>query len=397
MAILRRESKRTGKVSWQVMVDTRDPVTGKRKRHTIDTFRLKGAAQAAERKAIDAIQRGEFQTVQPPPPKVWTVAELVTQWLTERKATVSANTHSQYASAFAKHVKPALGDMDVTTVTRVDIKAMVRAWHSNGLGAQLQHRSLLVLRCALDEAVEDGALAANPATGITLPSPKPRRDLPQWTREQVRAFLAEGERDQLGVFWNLTAIEGMRRAEALALRWRDLHWNDDESECRAVIVQTVIPDASRGGAALIQSKAKTRGSQRTVILAGSTVAALRRHRDRQAFQRRELANLWPDGLNLIVTDAMGSVVRPDAVRRHRLAVIAAAGVPDPGTHGLRHHAATAMLRAGVSPAIVAQKIGHSDIGLTVNTYGHFLASDQGAANVALEELLADPATGTDDR
>lgn len=397
MSVERRESKKTGRVSWQVRVDQREPITGQRKRHVVGTYRLRSAALAAERKAIDAIQAGTFQPEPVKPVKVWTVTATVEAWLVGRKATVSPNTASQYMSAWERHVKPVIGDRDVTTLTRADIKGLVRAWQDANLGAQLQHRSLLVVRCALDEAVEDGILAANAAVGIRLPSPKKRRDLPHWTPADLRRFLAEGEHDQLGVFWHFAAVEGFRRAEALALRWSDLHWSADDTVCAASIVCTVVPDMSNGGAPIVQSKAKTKGSQRTVTLTRPTVEALKRHRDRQTFRRRELGDLWPDGLDLIVTDELGGVVRPDAVKRHRLTVVAAAGVPDLGTHGLRHHAITAMLRAGVSPAIVAQKAGHADVGLTYGTYGHLIPSDQATANAALEALLAEPpATGTDD-
>jgi len=321
---------------------------------------------------------------------------VVDGWLAGRKATVTANTVSRYESAYRLHLKAALGDRDITMLTRADVRAAVRAWQAAGMGAQLQNRVALVLRCALDEAVEDGILAANPAAGITLPSPKKRRDIPHWTPDHLRAFLAGGEHDQFGVFWYFTALEGMRRAEGLALRWSDLHWSADEADCRATIVQTVVPDMANGGAPLVQARAKTKGSQRTVTLTRPTVEALKRHRDRQAFQRQKLADVWPADLDLIVTNELGGVVRPDAVKGHRLAVVAGTGVPDPGTHGLRHHAATAMLRAGVSAAIVAHKIGHGDITLTVNTYGHLMPTDQAAVNQALEAFLAQPArTGTE--
>ena len=384
------DKKRT--VGYTVTVSAPNPTgRGRGTRHTIGTYRLKDDAEAAERAAKGEIQRGSFQPAPPEPAapaKVWTVADVVAGWLAGRKATVSANTHSQYESAYRLHVRDALGDRDITTLSRADVKAALRTWQEAGMGAQLQNRAMLVLRCALDESVDDGILAANPAAGIKLPSPRSRRDIPHWRPEHLRAFLGAGERDQLGVFWAFAALEGLRRAEALGLRWSDLHWSPDETGCRATIVQTVVPNSAHGGAPLVQPKPKTRGSQRTVTLTAPTVAALKRHRDRQAFQRRDRGDVWPDGLDLIVTNELGDVVRPDAVRRHRLAVIAASGVPDPGTHGLRHLAATAMLRAGVSPAIVAAKIGHADIGLTVGTYGHLLPSDQSTANDALEAFFA---------
>ena len=381
---------------YQASVSVYDPKVGKTIRRVVGTFRRSGDAHRAERAAKVAVENGRFELEQSTPTKVSTVADCVSTWLAGKRATVSANTASQYESAWRLHLEPALGDRDITRLSRVDVKAALRTWQQAGMKAQLQNRVMLVLRGALDEALENGLVAVNPATGITLPSTKKRRDIPHWTPAHLRAFLAEGEQDQLGVFWHFTALEGMRRAEGLALRWSDLHWSADDAAARATIVQTIVPDASNGGAPLVQPRAKTKGSQRTVTLSAPTVAALKRHRDRQAFQRQKLGDVWPVDYDLIVTNDLGGPVRPDSVRTHRLAVVGRAGVPDPGTHGLRHHAATAMLRAGVSPAIVAQKIGHSDISLTVGTYGHLVPADQAPANAALESLLAEALpTGTE--
>ncbi len=406
--IVERESKAKGKggkpaTRYMVRVYVPDPSTGKRAWDTVGTFTRKGDAERAERKATLEVENGAYVTraerkrlsESSVAPRVWTVAAVVTGWLTGRKVHVTSNTYAGYEGAWRLHVRPSIGDMDVTALTRADVKDLVRTWQAGGMGAQLQNRSLLVLRSALDEAVEDGILAANPAAGIRLPSPKSRRDLPVWTPDHLGQFLDAGERDQLGVFWHLTALEGFRRAEALGLRWGDLHWNADETACTATVVQTVVPDLANGGAPLIQPRAKTAGSQRSVTLTGATVAALRRHRDRQAFRRRDLADIWPDH-DLIVTNELGGVVRPDSVARHRRAVMEAAKVPAISTHDLRHLAATTMLRGGASLAIVAQKIGHTDTSTTFGTYGHLTAEDQGAATRAVEAFLARATrTGTD--
>jgi integrase len=77
-----------------------------------------------------------------------------------------------------------------------------------------------------------------------------------------------------------------------------------------------------------------------------------------------------------------------AITRQCTATSKRSGVPFATTHGLRHMAATLMLQAGTSPALVASKIGHKDIGLTVNTYGHIKAQDHSSANAAVEAYLA---------
>lgn len=378
-----------GKTTYMVRVNGVEPVSKRRLRKVVGTYRRKRDAERAEQKALVDIRAGTFEWAKPEPTRLWTVSAAVEGWLTGRKPMVADNTYSTYESAYRLHLRDAIGFRDVTALTRADVKILVRTWQDAGMGEQLQNRSMLVLRCALDEAVEDGILTANPATGIRLPSPKKRRDLPVWTPEHLRGFLAVGERDQLGAFWHLTALEGMRRAEALGLRWGDLHWSADESRCTATIVQTTVANMAEGGAALVQPRAKTRGSQRTISLTTSTVEALKRHRDRQSFRKQALAEMW-GAHDLIVTNEIGGVVRPDAVDRHRVAVMTEAQVPVIRTHDLRHHAATTMLRAGISPAIVAAKIGHTDIGLTVDTYGHLVPEDQAEANAAVEAFLATP-------
>lgn len=392
MAVNKRTTK-DGKSTYTVQVMIPNPAGGRGTRHTVGTYRTMKQARVAERKAQDGIAAGTFTVEPPPAPRVWTVAQVVSGWLAGRKPHVSSNTISTYESAYRLHLEGAIGGRDVTTMTRADVKELVRGWEGAGMGAQLQNRSILVLRCALDEAVEDGILTANPATGVRLPSPKKRRDLPVWTSAHLRAFLTSADDDQLGVFWYLTVLEGFRRGEGLGLRWGDLHWSADESSCTATIVQTTVAEMANGGAALVQGRAKTRGSQRTVTLTTATVDALKRHRDRQAFERRKLVDVWGTH-DLIVTNEIGGVVRPDAVSRHRVVVMAAAGVPIIGTHDLRHLAATTMLRAGISPAIVAAKIGHTDISLTVGTYGHLVPEDQAEANAAVEAFLATPSNAS---
>jgi integrase len=251
------------------------------------------------------------------------------------------------------------------------------------MGAQLLKRCVMILHGALANAVRRGLIPFNPAEGIEKPSARGRRHRLIWTDEQIGAFLAAAEEDRLAPLWFLTLLEGMRRAEALGLRWSDIHWGEDDSTAVAIISQTIVPDLTAGGRALIQDRAKTKSSQRTVLLTSPTVAMLRFHWRRQQEERNSIPELWPDH-DLIVTTSIGTPITPSSVKRFRQQLIAKAGVPPVSTHGLRHMAATLMLRAGVSPALVASKLGHTDIGTTVDAYGHLIATDQIAANLALE-------------
>jgi integrase len=398
MAISRRKD-RAGKITgYQVVVSVPDPLTGKTVRHTLDTYRLWRDADKAERKAKDEIQRGTFTLIPPEPVQVLTVADVVDVWYQTKRGTIQSNSANGYESVIRLHLLPALGMIPVLELTHDDVQRQVNRWRAAGMGAQLIHRCMLVLRASLARQVKTGKLPFNVAIEIEKPSVRKRRALTIWTPNQMTAFLEAVQSNVLFPFWHLTLLEGMRRSEALGLRWSDVRWNADETAATAHIVQTVIPDHEHGGKALIQARTKTNTSARSVVLTAGTIAALKVHRDRQRFQKLKLVDVWGDH-DLIVTNAIGGVVNPSVVKTNRIRLMEAAGVPQVTTHDLRHFAATVMLTAGTAPVIVAQKIGHSSVATTADIYGHVMPSDQSSANDAMAAYLARAtakATGTDD-
>lgn len=385
MAVSKRTTK-DGKATYTVQATVPNPAGGRGQRVTIGTYRTMKQARAAERKAQDDIAAGIFTLTPPEPPKVTSVADAVDIWFQTKRGSITANSATGYESAIRLHIVPALGSGDVAALTHDDVQGQVNAWRDVEMGPRLLQRCVMILRAALARHVKIGTIPYNPADGIEKPSARTRKHFTIWTPEQTIVFLREAERDRLAPFWFLALLEGLRRGEALGLRWRDIGWNADETRAVATIMQTVVPDLANGGAAMIQPRAKTKGSQRTIALTAPTVSALKAHRDRQAFERRKLADIWPDH-DLIVTTSIGTAVTPSSIKRHLSALCTRAGVPPVTTHGLRHQAATVMLQAGISPALVALKLGHADIGTTVDRYGHLSVGDQTAANAAMEAFL----------
>lgn len=367
-------------------------------RQNIGTYPTEVKAKRAEREARNQIDRGTFipptelrKQAAPEPdelPRIPTVADAVTLWLDTKRNTLQPNTVTIYQSAIRLHILPALAERDIRELTHDDVQRQVNAWRDSGMGARLLGRCVVLLKSALERQVRAGVIPHNPVSGVEKPSARTRKPMTIWDHQQIDAFLNVAMHDdRYAPLWALTLLEGMRRGEALGLRWRDLHWNADETECVATITQTVVADLVKGGAALMQDRAKTKSSRRSVQLTPTTIEILKAHRDRQRFERQRLADLW-GAHDLIVTTGIGTPVTPSTIKRNQRALMTAAGVPAITTHGLRHQAATIMLRAGVSPALVAQKLGHSDISTTVDLYGHLTVSDQTAANAAIEAMVA---------
>ena len=265
------------------------------------------------------------------------------------------------------------------------IQRAVNTWAGAGMGARLVHRNISVLKQALAQAVKGRLIHSNPTDEIEKPSITKKRALIVWNADQTAAFLDASVSDLLSPVWHLLTLEGMRRGEALGLRWSDLHWHTDR--VTAHIQQTVIPDVSNKGKAIVQQRTKTQAGARTVELTPSTAKALEAHRDRQRFARQSAGQAWEE-TGLIVTTSRGTPVNPSSIKRNQKGIMQRAGVPEITTHDLRHTAATQMILAGVPVVIVSQKLGHAAVSITLDLYAHVLPSDQSQANAAMEALLA---------
>ena len=159
----------------------------------------------------------------------------------------------------------------------------------------------------------------------------------------------------------LIASTGLRKGEALALRW-------DRVDLGAGTLK-VAATLGRIGDRLVISEPKTARSRRTVPLSPASVAMLRKHRTEQKAERLRAGNQWTDS-GLVFTTELGGPVDPRNLLRVIEAAAKTAGVEGVGVHTLRHSAAVAWLEAGVHIKAVADLLGHSSIAITGDMYGH---------------------------
>ena len=197
-------------------------------------------------------------------------------------------------------------------------------------------------------------LLHNPVRDATPPRVTSKR-FDHWSAQEAARFLDAAQHDSLSPLWDLLLREGMRRGEALGLRWQDVNWQRGTVH----IQQTVVPDKSNRGAALIQSRTKTAAGSRSVRLSSESLAALKAHRIRQ-YERRLKATAWR-GNDLIISTADGGPINPNNVTRSFNAIVKAAGVRRIRIHEMRHTTATLLLLGGVPAEVVSEKLGHAGI------------------------------------
>lgn len=232
------------------------------------------------------------------------------------------------------------------------------------------------LHSALSSAVKQHLIPYNPCQGIELEE-RHRPPAQVWTPEVVGAFLehAEDAEDRLAVLYRLVLLRGLRRGEAVALRWRDVDLDGGFLEVRESAVDVA--------GTVVVGRPKSRAGERVVSLDAGTVEALRAHRKRQAAERLAWGEAYHDK-DLVFAREDGSMERPDRVSRHFKQLASAAGLPPIKLHGGRHTAASLALEAGVALKTVSDQLGHSTTSITADLYTHVskVVRDDAAERVA---------------
>lgn len=177
--------------------------------------------------------------------------------------------------------------------------------------------------------------------------------------------------------WRIVVMTGMRRGEVCGLMWSDV-----DLDAGRLSVQRSLVSADG-----TMSHPKTERSRRSNALDPATIAALREHRSRQAAEKLSIGAAYVDG-GLVFCREDGSHLDPDFISKLFTRRRVACGLPKIRLHDLRHTHATLALQAGVHPNVVSERLGHSDIALTLNTYSHAIPALQAEAATVIASLIS---------
>jgi len=205
-----------------------------------------------------------------------------------------------------------------------------------------------------------------------------RYEIKPLTPVEARAFLAAVKGDRLEALYSVALTMGLRQGEALGLRWSDV-----DLDIGSLRIEKQL---QRVGGELQLVELKTRLRRRALLMPASIVASLREHRRRQLEDRLAAGGSWLES-GLVFTAADGKPLEGSTVTRHFHDHLERAGLPQRRFHDLRHSCATLLLVQGVSPRVVMDVLGHSDIGMTMNTYSHVIPELRRDAADRMDDLL----------
>jgi integrase len=355
---------------WAGRVRYTDPATGQRKRLSVYGTSAK-QARAKLKQARDRLEAGA-----PPKDATRTVADWLKHW---RATTLAASdrkesTRELYATLCRRHLESGqFGAIRLDRLRPSDVEALILALRERGLSDSSVRQIYTVARAGLDGAVRDGLIARNPVALVKRPGIE-RPEARHLDAHAVTAVLRAAEGSRYHPALLLIASTGLRKGEALALRWD--HVDLDAGTLR------VAATIARIGGRLVISKPKTARSRREVPVHPAVVALLRRHRTAQKAERLRAANKWQDH-GLVFPTELGTPCDPRSFLRVVETAAKAAKVDGVGVHTLRHSAAVALLESGTHIRAVADLLGHASISITGDVYGH---TSEHAARAAITGL-----------
>ncbi len=322
-----------------------------------------------------------------------TLARYLDRWLeTVARPSLRPRSFERYEGIVRLHIVPGLGSVKLAKLRAQHIADLYASLHKPRMVTITHARSVrtveramsassirylhAVLHSALAQAVEWRIIADNPADRVRLPA-KTSEAMTPLTPEQARDFLEAIRGHPLETLFTLAIATGMRQGEILGLRWADLDGH------RLHIRHTLV--RMDGGWWL--GDPKTPHSRRTIELTEPTVKALRAYRARRAKALLALGHRLTSE-DLIFSDASGTPLHGRHVtQRHLAPLLREAGLPAIRFHDLRHTYATLQLAAGTNPKLVAEVLGHKDVGITLDRYSHSQPTMHREAAERLDAML----------
>ncbi len=284
------------------------------------------------------------------------------------KHSLRPRTFQRNANIIQNHIRPSLGNIKLQTLRPDQVQSFYTQKLDEGLSKRTVQYIHAVLHRALGQALKWGLVTRNVTDLVEKPRPG-KRTFTTWSAAEVKQFLEAVSDHRWHPIYALAIYTGMRQGEILGLH------RDDIDLVRGIIhvrhqVSAIV------GQGLTITQPKSDKAHRPITVPPSALEILSAYLDTVDARSK-----------LIFTTSTGRPISPRNILRHFKSVIERTELPDIRFHDLRHTHATLLLAAGVHPKVVQERLGHSQIALTLDTYSHVIPSLQTEAADQFEAIL----------
>lgn len=323
-----------------------------------------------------------------------TVAEHIEDYLRAKKPDIEPSTYRKYNYYFSK-IRPAIGGVRLKHLSYKRLDLFWEHLDKQDLGRNTVAGIATFLRSCLNDATAKRIISHNPAdlAAKRTPDYDEARFLVQ---DEISAFLTAAKGERLEDLFVLFLHTGLRPGEMLGLPWSSIDLKNQTLSVRQSLHEQ--------DGQLELGDVKTDAARRTISLADMAVAALHRQRKRQLEERLAFGEGWQNDDDLVFTNTLGGYLRRTTFAKkpyqpkgkgkrrvhagplHRIA--GKAGIEGITLHTFRHTHASLLIFAGVDIKTVSRRLGHENIRITLQTYGHLLPGQDERAAAAIDDLIA---------
>lgn len=369
-AVIQYKENGKTKYAWRALglpIGTSKPKVNKAFREVVNQFEIH-LAEEEERKSRPQNEIPLF--------------EYMSTWLDKVAKTIQISTYTSYRFMIYGKIKRYFDirpEITVGSLKVKDIEAFYDSLYDEGVTGNTVIHYHAVLRKAFQQAFKDELIDTNPFDRIDRPK-KDKFQGNNYSEEELLALLNLAKDDTIYPAIMLAGCMGLRRSEALGMRWSRIDF-----ENKTVLLDTKIVEYKENGKAVIEAveEMKNKSSRRTLIIPEQVLEMLVELKEKQALYRKIFKSSYSREYDdYVCVNQLGELLKPSYVTTHFHDLLESLGLRKIRFHDLRHTFASLMINNNVELIKVSSFLGHSDISTTANIYAHLdKSSKQISANV----------------
>lgn len=292
-------------------------------------------------------------------------SEFMSDWLETVKSSLLVTSYASYKYYIEQRINPYFDEKKTTlqSIRTSDIQEYYNTMLKKGTKWNSVSKHHAVIRKALDYAVKMDYILVNPVVKIEPPK-RQKYVAEHYDKDELQKLFEVLKGNPIEVPVILSAFYGLRRSEALGLKWSAVDFNE-KTIC---IKHTVCLMRIDGKSVVVQKDTtKNKTSLRTLPLMPDIEKMLIETKKKQEENRKKCRKAYcKDYLDYVCVDNFGVLLKPDYLSQHLQIVLKKHNLKHIRYHDLRHSCASLLLANGVSLKEIQEWLGHADFGTTVN-------------------------------
>ncbi|MDM5231438.1 tyrosine-type recombinase/integrase [Lysinibacillus pakistanensis] len=325
-------------------------------------------------------------------PSKMNFTDFVSEWEKKYASKLAGTTYGNHQRKLTDHITPVIGHMEMIKINELIILDLLdNLQRKDGKTGELSFHSkqdiYRTLQSIFKYAVKWKVITDNPMENVDKPKAADteydQKELQVYDEEEISQLmeLVQNEPDHWRIIFTLALAAGLRRGELLGLEWKNIDFVNNQIEIKQTIVLT------KAGPHI--KRTKTKSSKRVVTLPISMMNELKVYRKKWVKEKLKYADIWEEEEHeWVFCNEKGHHLHPSSPSNKWRKFLIANEFKYIRLHDLRHTSASILIAQGVHAKIISERLGHSDISITMNTYGHAFKSADRAAADKLEMLFS---------